>query len=127
MAIVTLCKVCRTPVPRNPRGRPRSFCDEHATRTRTPAREQVPPTMSTPSTPGHEIAAAALRGRFALLEALQQTIARQIDEGVPARDLASLSKRLVDISVELEELSAQEEDDDIDEAVRTPDEPWTPS
>lgn len=74
-----------------------------------------------------DLVVAAQTGRFQLLEALRDQIAKQIQDGVAARDLASLSKRLVDISVELEELSAQEEDDDIDEAVRTPDESWTPS
>lgn len=74
-----------------------------------------------------DLIVAAQTGRKELLEALRYQIAKQIQDGVAARDLASLSKRLVDISVELEELAAQEEDDDIDEAVRTPDEAWSPT
>ena len=64
--------------------------------------------------------------RLAVNEALQATIAEQIDAGVPARDLASLSKRLVDLGREHEELLAAEEGDDIGDAASLPDEPWDP-
>lgn len=39
-----------------------------------------------------------------MLEALRASIAAQIDEGVGARDLASLARRLQEISRELSEL-----------------------
>ena len=59
-----------------------------------------------------------------LLEALRDHIASELDEGVPARELAALSKRLMDIRKEIEALDAEEEGDDIGDAAATPDEPW---
>ena len=70
---------------------------------------------------------AAKVGRRELLEALRDNIADQIDRGVPARDLASLSRRLLDISAELDGVVAAEEGDEIGEAASTPDEAWTPA
>ena len=67
---------------------------------------------------------AAKQGRRELLEALRDNIADQIDAGVPARDLASLSRRLLDISAELDGVIAAEEGDGIAEAAATPDEAW---
>jgi len=67
---------------------------------------------------------AAKQGRRELLEALRDNIAGQIDAGVPARDLASLSRRLLDISAELDGVIAAEEGDGIAEAAATPDEAW---
>lgn len=67
---------------------------------------------------------AAGTSRTALLRALRDDIASRIDEGVPARDLASLSKRLLDISAELEDLEAADGGDDISTAAATPDEAW---
>lgn len=67
---------------------------------------------------------AAKQGRRELLEALRDNIAGQIDAGVPARDLASLSRRLLDISAELDGVIAAEEGDGIAEAAATPDEEW---
>lgn len=67
---------------------------------------------------------AAKQGRRELLEALRDNIASQIDAGVPARDLASLSRRLLDISAELDGVIAAEEGDGIAEAAATPDEAW---
>lgn len=99
----------------------RKYCDDHASRSRNPNNKPTPPAVIS------TVATAATQGRRALLEALRATIAQQIDNGVPARDLASLSKRLVDISEELDALTAQEEGDDIAEATNTPDEEWTPS
>lgn len=71
------------------------------------------------------VKAAAAQSRRALLEALRDKIAADIDEGVPARDLASLSKRLLDISKELDDLVVAEDGDDVSDAAATPDEPWT--
>lgn len=70
------------------------------------------------------IASAAKKGRLELLQALRDTIARQISEGVAARDLSSLSIRLLDIDKELRELEQVEEGDDIGQAAQTPPEPW---
>ena len=70
------------------------------------------------------VSSAAAVGRRELLTALRDRIAADIDAGVPARDLASLSKRLLDISEELDQVSQSEDGDDISEAAETPDEPW---
>ena len=70
------------------------------------------------------VGSAAGEGRRALLTALRDRIAADIDAGVPARDLASLSKRLLDISAELDQVSTAEDGDDISRAADTPDEPW---
>lgn len=74
-----------------------------------------------------KVVEAVALGRREVLEALRDNIAERIDEGVPARDLASLSKRLIDISAELDGVIAAEEGDEIGEAASTPDEPWSPS
>lgn len=71
------------------------------------------------------VRSAADQSRRDLLRALRDRIASDIDEGVPARDLASLSKRLLDISKELEELEVVEDGDDVSTAAATPDEAWS--
>lgn len=70
------------------------------------------------------IAAAARATERELLESLRDAIAQAIDDGVPARDLASLSRRLLEIKRELAALEVEEEGDEIDAAAATPDEPW---
>ena len=70
------------------------------------------------------IAAAARATERELLESLRDTIAKAIDDGVPARDLASLSRRLLEIKRELAALEVEEEGDEIDAAAATSDEPW---
>lgn len=70
------------------------------------------------------VRAAAAHSRRNLLAALRDRIASEIDDGVPARDLASLSKRLLDISAELEDLEAAEDTDHVGTAATTPDESW---
>lgn len=67
---------------------------------------------------------AAQAGRRSLLIALRDEIASQIDDGVPPRDLASLSRRLIEIDHEIDAVLAQEDGDDIGEAAATPDAPW---
>lgn len=67
---------------------------------------------------------AAKTSRADLLRALRDRIAADIDAGVPARDLASLSKRLLDISQELTDLEGADHDD-ISAAAATPDEAWS--
>lgn len=68
------------------------------------------------------VGTAAAGSRRELLEALRDHIAADIDAGVPARDLASLSRRLLDISAELDSLD--EVHDDISQAAAVPDEVW---
>lgn len=78
-------------------------------------------TAERPST----VHAAAGVSRRALLVALRDRIAADIDAGVAARDLASLSRRLLEITKELDGIEAAEDGDDVTEAAETPDEPWT--
>lgn len=68
--------------------------------------------------------AASGGDRRALLVALRDTIAEEIDGGVPARDLASLSLRLIAITGEIAEIDAAEDGDDVGDAAGTPDEKW---
>lgn len=74
--------------------------------------------------PKGAVVTAAAKSRRDLLRALRDRIASDIDAGVPARDLASLSKRLLDISKELDDLEGAV-DDDVSTAATTPDEAWT--
>ena len=69
---------------------------------------------------------AAPRGsRRELLTSLRSRIATGIDNpNTPARDLAALSLRLLDIARELELLDAAEKADGIGEAAATPDQRW---
>ena len=83
------------------------------------------PLRAVAPTPPGSVLTAASSTRRDLLRALRDDIAGRIDEGVPARDLASLSKRLLDISKELEDLEAVEDGDDVSTAAATPDEAWT--
>lgn len=73
-------------------------------------------------TPAMTVKSAAAGSYRELLVALRDSIAGQIDEGIQARDLAALSRRLLEISKELEALDAAEKGDDIGEAADTPDE-----
>src|SRR5437868_5496523 len=70
------------------------------------------------------VKAAAAGSYRDLLVALRDNIAGQIDEGIQARDLASLSRRLLEISKEIEAIDAADNGDDIGEAAVTPDEEW---
>ena len=58
-----------------------------------------------------------------LLVALRETISQAIDEGVPARDLASLSLRLIAIQKEIAVIDAQISEEG-DGAADTDDEEW---
>lgn len=63
-----------------------------------------------------------------LLVALRARIATDIDNpNTPSRDLAALSRRLLEIAKEIEALDAEAGTDDIGEAAATPDEEWAPS
>lgn len=59
-----------------------------------------------------------------LLVALRDNIASQIDAGVPPRDLASLSRRLLEIARDIAAIDAEGAGDDVGDAAATPDEPW---
>ena len=63
-----------------------------------------------------------------LLVALRSRIAADIDNpNTPARDVAALSRRLLEIAREIELLDAAEKADDIGEAAATPDQDWASS
>lgn len=70
--------------------------------------------------------AASSGSRRELLVALRDEIAARIDEGVPPRDLASLSLRLVQIAHDLEEFESAE-GVEVAHAVVVPDAPFDPS
>ena len=72
------------------------------------------------------LAAASSGSRHDLLLALRDEIARRIDEGVPDRDLASLSLRLMSIAKDLEEFESAE-GTEVAHAVAVPDAPFDPS
>lgn len=67
--------------------------------------------------------AAASGDQRELLEALRNTIAEEIDNGVPARDLASLSRRLLEINKEIAAIDALA-DKEGDGVADTSDEEW---
>ena len=69
-------------------------------------------------------AAAASGSEKSLLLAMRDQIAAQLDDGVPARDLASLTRRLMEISREIRNIEAAEEGDVVTDAASTPDEQW---
>lgn len=73
------------------------------------------------------ISQAARRGKRELLEAMRDKVAAQLDEGVPARDLASLTKRLLEIEEELEAVIVEEQGDVIGDATQIPDVQFTPA
>ena len=79
---------------------------------------------STISAPTSVSAAASSGNSRDLLIALRDRIARDIDdEKTAARDIASLSRRLMEINHELEALNAREQEDGNDDV---PDEPFDP-
>jgi len=73
-------------------------------------------------------AAAETGSRRDLLVALRARIAADIDnKNTPPRDLAALSRRLLEIARDIEALDAAEKADDIGDAAATPDEEWAPA
>jgi signal transduction histidine kinase len=71
-------------------------------------------------------AAAATGVRRELLVALRARIARDIDDpNTPARDLASLSRRLLEVAKEIEVLDSRDEGDDVGQAASTGDRAFT--
>jgi len=85
--------------------------------------KDAPPTRR--GKPATVQAAAEGGSRRELLTALRARIATGIDNpDTPARDLAALSLRLLDIARELELLDAAEKADGIGDAAATPDQRW---
>jgi hypothetical protein len=85
----------------------------------TPAQQGKPVTVKS---------AAESGDRRALLTALRSRLAADIDNpNTPPRDLAALSRRLLEIARDLEMLAAAEKADDIGEAAATPDQDWASS
>jgi hypothetical protein len=73
-------------------------------------------------------AAAETGTRRDLLVALRARIAADIDNAnTPPRDLAALSRRLLEIARDIEALDAADKADDIGDAAATPDEEWAPA
>ncbi len=71
------------------------------------------------------IAKAAGKTKRDLLIALRDKIAAEIDDGVAARDLAALSRRVLEITDQIEAIDAEGKGDDVSDAAATPDEPWS--
>jgi hypothetical protein len=67
--------------------------------------------------------AAASGKRLNLLVAMRDNIAAEIDRGVPARELASLSRRLMEIAKEIEGLRSEGKADRVSTAAATADAP----
>lgn len=69
--------------------------------------------------------AAETGTRRDLLVSLRARIAQDIDNpNTPARDLAALSRRLLEIAKEIEAIDAHEEKDEVGAAADVPDEEW---
>ncbi len=79
----------------------------------------------TPSRAPLTVSQAASTGtRLDLLCAMRDLIAADLDGGVPARDLASLTKRLLEITKEIEAINAASTGDRVGQAAATPDATW---
>lgn len=90
-------------------------------------RSEVVPISSKQKQQYGSIRTAAEGDERALLVALRDRVADDLDAGVPARDLASLSKRLMEIQREIRAIDAAEDGDDVGNAAATPDESFSPS
>lgn len=95
-------------------------------RTRKPSLEVVTDKTPQRSRKPRSVKAAADSGdRRELLIALRARISADVDNpNTPARDLAALSRRLLEIAKEIEALDAEAKVDDIGEAAALPDEEW---
>lgn len=70
-------------------------------------------------------AAAESNDQRKLLVAMRARIADAVgDPNTPARDLAALTRRLLEIAKDLKALDAAEDGDDVSRAAATPDEAW---
>ena len=70
--------------------------------------------------------AAASGDRMDLLVAMRNLIASNLDEGVPPRDMAALTRRLLEVTKEIEAINAAASGDAVGAAAATDDTPWTP-
>jgi hypothetical protein len=71
------------------------------------------------------IAQAAASGTHRdLLVAMRDRIAEELDAGVPARELASCTKRLMEVVREIAAIDAEEQGDVVSLAAATDDVPW---
>ena len=78
--------------------------------------------------PATVTSAAESGSRRELLTAMRARIAATIDKpDTPPRDLAALTRRLLEIAQELELLEAADKVDDIGDAAATPDQEWASS
>ena len=93
--------------------------------TRKPALRAVDPDETVePSKPLTVLAAAEKGSRLEELRAMRRRLARAIDDpNTPARDLAALSRRQLEIGREIEAIEVTE-DEDQSVVVETDDERW---
>lgn len=69
--------------------------------------------------------AAAGGTQLELLVALRKRLAATVqDPNCPPRDLAALSRRLLEIAREIEAIESETKEDEMTTAAGTPDEPW---
>ena len=81
--------------------------------------------VSEPAAPLTVASAAASGTPRDLLVALRARIASDIDDpDTPARDLAALSRRLLEIARDINAIDARDQGDDVGRAAATPDEAW---
>lgn len=103
------------------RGGLRSVTDEEAAAAEAAA---VDAENSKPMTVSAAFAKGSLRDQ---LVALGARIAKSVDNlNTPARDLAALSRRQLEIAREIEAIDAADDEDDITAAASTPDEEFRP-
>ena len=76
------------------------------------------------SKPMSVVQAASTGTRLDLLMAMRDLIARDLDGGVAPRDMAALTKRLLEITKEIEAIHAVNAGDDVGKAAATPDAVW---
>lgn len=115
-----ICPRCGESFAQHGTGRPRTYCDNCAPVRRSPASKPVKP-----SDDAGAITAALDVSKRAILVELRKAIANALDAGVQPRDLAPLTRRLLEVNAELEQLDAII-DDPITAATQLPDEAWNP-
>jgi hypothetical protein len=92
---------------------------------KSPLKVVPPGSRSSGKAPGTVKSAADSGDRRDLLVTLRARIASDIDNpNTPARDLAALSRRILEIAKEIEAMDAVGKADDIGDAAATPDEQW---
>lgn len=69
--------------------------------------------------------AASSGSRRDLLAAMRDMVAGELDAGVPARELASCTRRLLEIAKEIEAIDSLSGGDEVGDAASTPDEEWS--